>query len=35
MVGSNQVFFEEKDFEVFIDYKDDKKLDFYAYTFQK
>ena len=30
MVGSNKVFFEEKDFEVFIDYKDDKKS-----TFQK
>ena len=34
-VASNKVRFCKMDFKYFIDYKDAKKLDLYAYSFQK
>ena len=35
IVVSNQVSFGKKDFKYFIGYKDAKKIDLYAYSFQK
>ena len=35
VVASNKVCFGKKGFKYFTGYKDDKKLDIYAYSFQK
>ena len=35
IVVSNKISFGKNDFKYFIGYKDAKKLDFYAYSFQK
>ena len=35
IVVSNRVLFHKKDFKYFIGYKDAKKIDLHAYSFQK